>query len=384
MSRHEHILSLAGFALAALCGGIVDETGRGLAHCAESGPLVDCSATILEVGLDNPRNSEGDFIVLQDGRIMFVYSHYYSQSGEDAAPAFLASRESVDGGVTWSRESRPVIANEGKLNVMSVSLLRLANGEIAMFYLRKNSNTDLLPVVRFSADEAATWSDPLEIIPESERGYYVVNNDRVVQLGSGRLIVPAALHVDNTDGSVARYAEGVCYLSDDNGKHWRRGRSPARVGREVGNALQEPGIVALGDERLLMFCRTSEGTQYFAYSSDDGETWSEPKPGTLPSPLSPASIERVPGTKSLLAVWNNNDTRGYHRTPLTLAISRDDGRTWSNGRNLEDDPQGFYCYTAIEFVGEHILLGYCAGQEGLPNGRLPTKLVRLPLSWLTD
>ncbi|MCC6493784.1 MAG: exo-alpha-sialidase [Pirellulales bacterium] len=336
--------------------------------------------TLLTASQDNPRNSEGDFILLNNGDLLFIYSHYYTQSGEDAAPADLASRRSTDGGRTWSSDSRQVVANEGKQNVMSVSLLRLSDGRIALFYLRKNSSLDLRPVVRYSADEAATWSEPAEIIPESELGYYVVNNDRALQLDSGRLILPAAHHVDNRDNSVGRYAEAVCYLSDDGGGHWRRGKEAARVSREVGNALQEPGVAPLGDGRLLMYCRTSEGSQYFAYSSDEGETWSQPQPGTLQSPLAPASIERIPGTTDLLAVWNNNSTRGYHRTPLTAAVSRDDGQTWTNVIDLERDPDGFYCYTAIEFVDDGVLFGYCAGRDGLPDGLLPTKLVRAPLA----
>lgn len=367
-----HLLTVFGAAVVA--------THCGHARGAEQEPRSPEAATVLAAAAGNPRNSEGDFIALADGRVLFIYSHYYTDSAEDAAPAYLASRTSYDGGATWTSQSQQVVANEAQQNVMSVSLVRLASGEIALFYLRKNSNTDLRPVVRFSADEAATWSEPTEIIPPSEMGYYVVNNDRVVQTASGRLIVPAAHHVDNTDDAVGRYAEAVCYLSDDNGRRWRRGRGRARVVRQVENALQEPGVVPLSDGRLLMFCRTSAGSQYFAYSEDDGETWSEPCPGTLQSPLSPASIERIPGTNDLLAIWNNNSTRGYHRTPLTAAISRDDGQTWIHVQDIESDPAGFYCYTAIEFVDDHVLLGYCAGRAGLPDGLLATKLTRAPLA----
>ncbi len=263
---------------------------------------------------------------------------------------------------------------------MSVSLVRLPTGEIALFYLRKNSPADLRPVVRFSTDEAKSWSKPAQIIPDAERGYYVVNNDRVIQLGSGRLVVPAALHVDNSPTKFAPFAEAVCFVSDDNGRHWRRGES-VRVGREVASGLQEPGVVELRDGRSLMFCRTDSGAQYFAHSSDGGETWSEPHPGTLPSPLAPASIMRIPETDDLLAVWNNNSTRAYHRTPLTAAISVDDGQSWSHIKNLETDPKGLFCYTAIEFVDDHVLLAYCAGRSGVREGLSTTKISRLPWRW---
>jgi hypothetical protein len=344
----------------------------------------DFGTAFLTPSEGNSRNSEGDFIRLRDGRIMFIYSHYYAGRGEDADPAYLAARYSTDGGRSWSDSSVQVVANEGKQNVMSVSLVRLASGEIALFYLRKNSPLDLRPVVRFSTDEAQSWSPPVEIVPESEMGYYVVNNDRVIQLDSGRLIVPAGQHVDNTATSFSAYAEAVCYLSDDKGRSWRRGRGAARVGREIKTGLQEPGVVPLNDGRLLMYCRTDAGRQYFCYSSDGGEAWSDPQPGALESPLAPASIERMPGSNKLLAIWNNNSTRGYHRTPLTAAISSDDGLHWTHVRNIESDPNGFYCYTAIEFVDDSVLLGYCAGDDGLSSGLLGTKLARAPRSWFDE
>src|SRR5688572_17041562 len=113
----------------------------------------------LEPGEDNPRNSEGDFIALKDGRILFIYSHYFGNKGGDHDPAFLAGRYSSDEGKTWTSEDIRIVEQEGTMNVMSVSLLRLKTGEIALFYLRKNSVTDCIPMVRFSNDEAKTWSE---------------------------------------------------------------------------------------------------------------------------------------------------------------------------------------------------------------------------------
>src|SRR5688572_6325296 len=73
-------------------------------------------------GPDNPRNSEGDFVTLKDGKILFVYSRYTGTSGADNATAYLAGRISVDGGSTWSLKDETVVENEGAMNVMSVSL----------------------------------------------------------------------------------------------------------------------------------------------------------------------------------------------------------------------------------------------------------------------
>ena len=107
----------------------------------------------------NPRNSEGSFVTLKDGRIMFAWSRYRGKDWSDEARADIAVRFSSDGGNTWTAKDRIIIRNEGRQNVMSTSLLRLHDDRIALFYLRKNSATDCCPRMILSANEGKTWSD---------------------------------------------------------------------------------------------------------------------------------------------------------------------------------------------------------------------------------
>jgi sialidase-1 len=327
----------------------------------------------------NPRNSEGDFIQLKDGRILFVYTHF-TGGGGDHSTAYLAGRYSSDGGRTWTAEDVTVLANEGKMNIMSVSLNRLPQGEIALFYLRKNGLEDCRPYVRFSTDEAQTWSEPIECI--ATPGYYVVNNDRVIQLKSGRLVMPTALHL-YTD---ARLRPGVamCYLSDDNGRTWYKSQSELHAPEKSGSGLQEPGVVELKDGRLMMLSRTDQGCHFRSYSSDGGVTWTEAEPTDIVAPCSPATFKRIPSTGDLLLVWNDHSqdrTLGGKRTPLTAAISRDDGVTWEHRKILEDDPEGWFCYMAMEFVGDNVLLGYCASDKGFP-ALAQTGIALFGVDWL--
>lgn len=317
----------------------------------------------LPPGPDNPRNSEGAFVTLKDGRILFVYSRYTGNSSDDNAPAYLAGRYSSDGGKTWTTQDVKIIDREGDMNVMSVSLLRLKNGTIALFYLRKNSTLDCIPVVRFSTDEAKTWSAPIDCITD-QKGYFVLNNDRVIQLPDGRLMMAVARHSSPSDQKLQDKGALFAYYSDNNGATWTAGKqvpTPAAI------ITQEPGLVTLKDGRVLMFIRTNGGAQYASYSKDRGATWSEAVPFTLKSPLAPASIKRIPSTGDLLAVWNNNDgsvaaIKGK-RTPLTVAISKDEGKSWIHIQNLEADPDGWYCYTAIHIYKNNVLLAYCAGSQ---------------------
>jgi sialidase-1 len=335
----------------------------------------------LPPSVDNPRNSEGAFVTLNDGRILFVYSHYTAGSGGDHDPAFLAGRTSSDGGRTWTSDDRVIVENEGGMNVMSVSLLRLQNSKIALFYLRKNSEQDCRPVMRVSTDEGVTWGEPVICITD-EIGYYVLNNDRVIQLSGGRLVVPVALHWPESETQADWQGTLMCYLSDDNGETWRRSTTAQKGYDAAGNRIttQEPGVVELKDGRVMMFIRASGGCQYFAWSGDGGDTWSAPVVSEIQSPISPASIKRLPTTGDLLLVWNNHAgipaSLISRRVPLSTAISKDDGKSWQHIKALEGNPEGWYCYIAIHPVDDTVLLGYCA-MSGLAHSRI----TRVPVAW---
>ncbi len=332
----------------------------------------------LTPGEDNPRNSEGDFITLKNGRILFIYTHYRGVSASDHAPAYLAGRYSDDGGKTWTQKDTPVIENEGGMNVMSVSLLRLQNGNIALFYLRKNSEQDCIPMMRISTDESQTWSDAVECITD-QKGYFVLNNNRVIRLQSGRLLMPVALHAA-PGRKWQNKADLYSYYSDDDGMSWSGSK---QVPDSTAIVTQEPGVVELKDGTIMMFIRASGGRQQLSRSKDGGETWSHIEPSDIRSPLSPASVARIPGNGDLVLVWNNNNdsgtTTGNKRTPLNIAVSKDEGKSWQNIKTIEQDPDGWYCYTAIHFYKKYILLAYCAGSQSKRTHLSVTHISRISL-----
>ncbi len=344
----------------------------------------------LPPGPGNPRNAEGSFVTLRDGRILYAYtrtSGVLRNGIPDSGAADIVARFSSDGGLSWTTSDTPVVANEGAFNVCCPSLLRLQSGEIALFYLRKNSMSDCRPLMRRSFDEGATWGDPIECVTDGV-AYYVLNNDRVIQLRDGRILF-AVSRLSAPDGSWDEKGTVIAYYSDDNGTTWRRGGTVAAVVQgESRVTFQEPGVVELRDGRILLWIRTDAGYQYVCHSSDRGETWTVPRPSSFVSPLSPASIKRLP-TGDLLALWNDHaarpemKTRGpawAHgaRTPLAAALSRDDGETWSAARLLEDDPDGWFCYSSIQPLDDGtVLLAYCALEE-LAHSRI----VKVPLTWL--
>jgi len=328
----------------------------------------------------NPRNSEGSFVALKDGRIMFAWSRYRGNRWVDEARADIAARFSADGGRTWTAKDKIIIRNEGDQNVMSASLLRLHDGRIALFYLRKNSDTDCCPRMRLSDDEGKRWSD--SVLCAAFPGYFCLLNDQAIQLQSGRIILPVSRHTDLPEGEVPVQGRAsiVYFLSDDSGRTWRASRSRWSPESHREPVVAEPGIVERRDGSLYSYARTELLRQWESTSQDHGETWEAPRPSRFRSPAAPMNIKRIPQTGDLLAVWNdltprwgvpkkklNNGWAGddsWGRTPLVAAVSKDEGKSWRHAKAIETDPDRGFCYIAIHFTADAALLAYCRGGGG--------------------
>lgn len=342
----------------------------------------------LEPTPEHPRNSEGSFVTLKSGRILFDFSQF-SEGQHDHSPSAIAEIVSDDQGRTWS-QPKTVVPTGPYQNIMSVSLLRLASGKIARFYaVKKNKWLDCHAVVSFSRDEGGTWSEPKPITDAP--GYFVLNNDRVIQTKSGRLIVPLAFHrsrsaADEESSWDGRAVAIWCY-SDDEGSTWKESDTWWAMPVASGSGLQEPGVVERSDGSIYGWFRTDRGVQYESDSKDNGVRWSAPRPAGLASPLSPASIKRVPGTDTLMVVFNDHSgnvprpRKSSQRAPLAIAFSTDGAVTWTPSQVIEGDLTGWYCYTAIHFTEDAVLLAYVAGNDRI--GRLSRlRLRRIPFSSL--
>lgn len=344
-------------------------------------PYVVHETLIEDHRFDGLRSGEGGVASLGGDSLIMVYGKF--SGGEDNDRACLVARRSNDGGLHWTQPQVCCNAPDDAMNVMSASLLSLADGRLAMVYLLKRSLTDCRPVFVTSTDGGQTWSAPTVAV--SRPGYYVVNNDRLVQLSTGRLVIPYAY---TAPGEVIGYSPCGCTVSDDGGRTWRQGtdiriqkhriRPPRFLDQSNASAVkaiaegdihsQEPGVIELLDGRVMMWCRAGGGFMYRAYSSDGCLTWSEFEPITeLSIPMGPQSIHRLPGGRRMIMLYNDRGDipfghpQFYWRRPMSVAVSDDEGKTWRRHGVLEPDWIASNCYYSILPHGDNLVFTYYEG-----------------------
>jgi len=228
-----------------------------------------------------------------------------------------------------------------------------------------------MPKVIYSSDEGNTWSAPQHVI--SFPGYYIVNNDRLIQLESGRIVIPVAWILMSGMDQKDTHSIALIFYSDDGGKTFQKVKDWMLPPQHSDSGLQEPGVLEISSGKLWCWFRTSEGCQRISYSEDSGEHWTAPAKSQFLSPCSPMSLKRNPHTGELFAVWNDISERfkkdlppaqdsSWRRTPLVLARSCDNGKTWKDHALIENDPACGYCYIGMHFTNDNaLLLSYCCG-----------------------
>ncbi len=149
-------------------------------------------------------------------------------------------------------------------------------------------------------------------------------------LASGRWLLP--LYTDT-------FSISIMAISDDQGRTWRASRPL------IGFGNIQPSVLAGRDGRLTAFMRENGATGRIrvAYSTDDGESWSNVEQSDLPNPGSGLDAVRLSNGNWVLVY--NDTARG--RQSLAVSLSDDDGATWKWTRHLESAESGSFHYPCV-------------------------------------
>ena len=179
----------------------------------------------------------------------------------------------------------------------------------------------------------------------------VTANKPIVLRTSGRWVLPywneramlESAAVNPECGKLNGKEGAGVLLSDDHGETWY----PSETIRGKNTWLIENAVVELEeDNHLLMVFRTKAGYVFRSNSLDGGQTWTEASAmRDVPNPNSKIDLIRLrPG--GLLALAFNDHAKhpakgcSRCRTFLKVALSSDEGKTWTRIRELEMDVDG--------------------------------------------
>ncbi|MEA1996895.1 MAG: exo-alpha-sialidase [Gemmatimonadota bacterium] len=169
-----------------------------------------------------------------------------------------------------------------------------------------------------SGDLGRIWGGDFFLIPESGR----IPCGSTADLANGHILLPV------TD---FRHKVPSFLISEDKGGYWK---DAARIPEAEG--LADPAVVELEPGRILAMLRPDEKSDrekvlQSTESTDNGLTWSRPQPTEFKNPSGPVALLSL-GRGRLVMAWNDHE---LWLTPMTLALSRDNGKTWPYRRNLE-------------------------------------------------
>ncbi len=338
-------------------------------------PVTASGKSIVTVSTSSPkwpRKSEGDVIELNDGRLLLV-SMEFGGDGSDFATTRLVAHESSDGGKTWGGHRIVTETTPGDVNVYSPNLIRAKDNAILLIFHRHHGKANGLGLTFTlhalkSTDEGRTFAPFAEFFPKGE---FQLCNGTVKRLVSGRLLLPVNAAVPGEHGPAGKFASTVVF-SDDDGRTWNQ--SSVRITLPKRGSM-EPHVEQARDGRVLMVMRNQLGTLHMSESNDDGLHWSTPKSIGLKSPESCPELVRIPKTGDLLMIWNDSFDAGFRshfgkRSPLTAAISKDNGRTWLNLRNIETDPKRAFSNPGCRFTRDGRAIVNYWTCEYLPDWRM--------------
>ena len=190
--------------------------------------------------------------------------------------------------------------------------------------MRRGSGWDRCRLfTRTSTDHGLTWSEDRPMFDEE---LWCVPRNPPIVLADQTLLLP----VEGLQGEV----EGAQFLRLPKGSStWEKG------GFTDGGS--QPALAQRRDGSILALMRHAQHITQIE-SNDGGLTWSKAVDTLLENPDAGISMTRLTNGH-LVLVYNNTPD---NRTPLSIARSLDEGRTWEKPLHLESNP-GEYSYPSI-------------------------------------
>ncbi len=307
-------------------------------------------------------------VSLADGTVLAAWFGGTRESADDVA-IWLSVRSS---GI-WSAPEEA--ADEEGLPHWNPVLFSPDGRRVFLYYKVGKTIPNWETRVMESPDGGRTWTEPRPLVPGDRGGRGPVRNKPIV-LHDGTWLAPASVETNE-------YWDAFVDISTDHDASWgMSGWVPLPQKRNLsqekrvsppnpplvpessfaGRGVIQPTLWESQPQHVHMLLRSTAGWVYRSDSTDGGRNWCAAYPTELPNNNSGIDVVQTePGC--LVLVYNPIGSNWGERTPLSMAVSMDNGQIWQNAFVLEDDP-GEYSYPAIVSpAGDRVLITYTWRRE---------------------
>ncbi|NOU96845.1 hypothetical protein GC093_27015 [Paenibacillus sp. LMG 31456] len=279
----------------------------------------------------HPNDSHAaNLLELDNGELLCVW---FTGSGEGNPDTNVVMSRLPVGSEQWSIPVQ--LSNDTERSEQNPLLFQAPDGKLWLFHTSNephNQKTSRV-VVRISEDRGLTWG-PSEVLFD---GTGIFLRQPLLVLSNGHWLLPA--YYCKLDGHYS-----VVQISKDEGKSWTQYDVQDSIHRVQMSVVERSGGTLFATFRSRQAERI-----YVSESSDKGKTWTKPVRSELPNNNSSIQMTKLQNGH-LALVYNNSSLERDQfrwvqkkgefrkktlRTPLTLAISEDEGRTWPYYRNVQ-------------------------------------------------
>ena len=282
---------------------------------------------------------------LPDGRVMTAWFAGAHEKNDDVRIWFSVKENGV-----WSTPATvPSYENIPHWN----PVLDLKNdGTIRLYFKKGKEISKWVTWYTETKDCGKTWTQPQLLVAGDESGGRGPVKNKCIRTADGLLLAPASSEV--------KKPLWRCFIdvSRDDGDTWERCNYIVRPKKNFGLVrMIQPTLWQDDDGIVHALMRTDKGRIYKSESCDGGFTWSKAERTDLPNNNSGIDCVRA-DDGNIYLVYNPIEENWGDRSPLELAVSQDNGKTFSTVAVLENENGGEFSYPAITFFENKLHITY--------------------------
>lgn len=268
-----------------------------------------------------------------------LYIAYYGGEGEYQGDTAVYGSRLPKGTSEWTLPQR--IADTPDRADGNGVIWQEPGGATWLFYVVRYGETwsDSVIKYKYSKDNARTWTDS-ELL-SFEKGMMV--RSQPILLANGDFLLPIYHETGNDKESVGPDSASLFARFHQKTKVWTFSN---HVHSRMGNI--QPSVVPIDEKHLIAFCRRGggygplpDGFIVKTESHDGGTTWSAGVDTEFPNPNAAVDLIRLKNGH-LVMIYNHNNQGA--RNPLTMRVSRDNGKTWPETRDVVNNPKDEAAY----------------------------------------